>query len=95
MGKPGAGLMEASLSFLGFYSECTRAFAPKVHDSSSHLFTGKYCLSNLNLPGKTFWELIKLKEPSPNAILDITPKLGLCFPSTCTTGDVQVIASHG
>lgn len=28
MGKPGSGIMEASLSFLGFYSECIEAVAP-------------------------------------------------------------------
>lgn len=28
MGKPGSGIMEASLSFLGFYSECVEAVAP-------------------------------------------------------------------
>lgn len=35
MGKPGSGIMEASLSFLGFYSECIEAQAPSRTDLNS------------------------------------------------------------
>lgn len=35
MGKPGSGIMEASLSFLGFYSECIEAKAPSRTDLNS------------------------------------------------------------
>lgn len=90
--------MEASLSFLGVYSECTETIVPSSSlESSTQLFSGKYCLASLHLPGETFWKLIKLKQPSPKAILEtsLTPKLGLCFPSTCSSADIQLIASQG
>lgn len=99
MGKPGAGLMEASLSFLGVYSECIETIVPPAFaapHTTGPLFSGKYCLASLNLPGETFWKLIKLKEPSPKAILEtsLTPKLGLCLPSTCSSGEIQILANQ-
>ena len=52
--------MEASLSFLGFYSECTSTAAVNDTDLDSEedsdlqqpesLFTGRYCLAHLQLP---------------------------------------------
>ena len=50
-GKPGAGIMEASLSFLGFYSECLESRAPVALelDRDEPLFEGKYCLANMHL----------------------------------------------
>lgn len=59
MGKPGSGIMEASLSFLGFYSECIEAVAPvpktgrpestesKVGETL-HATDGKGLLANLD-----------------------------------------------
>ena len=66
-GKPGSGIMEASLSFLGFYSECTGTSAPiGLNDSMTmapedegpqYLFTGRYCLANLQLPNSALKSL--------------------------------------
>ena len=43
MGKPTSGIMEASLSFLGVYSQCVGIRAPE------ETFSGRYCLANVQL----------------------------------------------
>jgi hypothetical protein len=42
MGRSNGGILEASLSFLGFFSECIEANGPN--------FSGKYCLATVHLP---------------------------------------------
>lgn len=54
MGKPASGLMEASLAFLGFYSECVSTQAParpanNLSMPSSQPFHGQYCMANIQL----------------------------------------------
>ena len=70
-GKPGAGILEVSLSFLGFYSECLESKAPlpfsqtvsfnlaeKVSEQAPEsLFEGKYCLANVQLPNEAIMAL--------------------------------------
>jgi hypothetical protein len=42
MGRSNGGILEASLSFLGFFTECIEANGPN--------FSGKYCLATVQLP---------------------------------------------
>lgn len=69
MGKPASGIMEASLSYLGFFSECVETYAPTTiitgdepaaHASaepSAAVFSGRYCLGSVRLPNATLVEL--------------------------------------
>ncbi|KAG9509053.1 Protein dachsous, partial [Fragariocoptes setiger] len=85
MGKPSSGLMEASLSFLGHYSECVQLESPK--------FNGQYCLVNVQLSQSALSTFGTLAGLPPNLLRDTQPKIGICAPSTCKNHEVSLIAN--
>jgi hypothetical protein len=108
IGKPGSGIMEASLSFLGFYSECLESKAPLgLNETASinvlsegstnkeFLFEGRYCMANLQLPNSALTELQKLTGMSASALVSVQPRIGLCLPSSCSQHEIQLVSNHG
>lgn len=67
MGKPSSGIMEASLSFLGVYSQCVGVRSP-VDSLTGHSFDGQYCLANVLLSEDARNSLmVSLQAPSASA----------------------------
>lgn len=100
--------MEASLSFLGFYSECLESKAPlglneiasvnalKMETlNKEYLFEGKYCMANMQLSSRVIKVLQKLSGLSASVLVSSQPRIGLCIPSTCSHEDIELVADHG
>ncbi len=49
VGKPGVGLLNGNINWVGGYKECKQTIGP-VNAEGKPLFTGKYCRSSLSIP---------------------------------------------
>ncbi|CAG5115319.1 unnamed protein product, partial [Candidula unifasciata] len=71
-GKPGPGLLEFRVNFVGDYSQCRRISA--LSTDGSRRFHGNYCTLKASLG-----------PPSPMDLLSL--QLGACMPDTCSSED--------
>ncbi|XP_022250604.1 uncharacterized protein LOC111087620 [Limulus polyphemus] len=91
LGKPSSGILQGSVVFLGYYSECVKTTAILPVDGKSSIpFRGKYCLPTLSFGASTSTLPKGILGPSYNVLRSNNPKIGLCVPSTCFMEDVSL-----
>ncbi|XP_071097623.1 nose resistant to fluoxetine protein 6-like [Haliotis cracherodii] len=84
-GKPGSGLLQFQLNFLGSYDECVAVRASEtIRNVTKKIFKGKYCKASIPLQPNT-----PAPGPTVPSFADIT--IGLCFPDSCSGEDVTLI----
>ncbi|XP_042912013.1 nose resistant to fluoxetine protein 6-like [Parasteatoda tepidariorum] len=83
-GKPSSGILEGSVHFIGYYSECVNTIV-KVE---KNFLRGQYCLLNLNVSG---YEQRILPNPSWEVMKKATkpPTIGICIPLSCSVNDIK------
>ncbi|BFZ06005.1 hypothetical protein BsWGS_09044 [Bradybaena similaris] len=88
-GKPGPGLLNLQLKFVGSYQECRSSRSPPSNTTPSDAFTGNYCAVKLAISaGIGSNSLIALMSST-------SPEIGSCLPSSCSSGDVFSLISRG
>lgn len=88
------GLYKGNTKFFGFYEECISTEHPRK------LFTGKHCLVRLGNQSESFAErLLKQEMKRINNFYDAFKEFldllfGMCFPSTCSASEMEVILTN-
>ncbi|XP_076316444.1 nose resistant to fluoxetine protein 6-like isoform X2 [Tachypleus tridentatus] len=91
LGKPSSGILQGSVVFLGYYSECVKTTAILPTDTNTLIpFRGKYCLPTLSFGASTSTPPKGIPGPSYKVLRLNSPKIGLCVPSTCFLEDVSL-----
>ncbi|XP_060590858.1 O-acyltransferase like protein-like isoform X2 [Ruditapes philippinarum] len=80
-GKPGPGLMDYSLKFVGNFDECIAIQADRYTDPAKkqgldHPYTGKYCTGH-----------VQLSKDSSGVTGPLEASIGMCLPDSCSDAD--------
>ncbi|XP_041368252.1 nose resistant to fluoxetine protein 6-like [Gigantopelta aegis] len=84
MGKPGSGLRDGSILWLGSYDECLSTTA--VDKAQRTLFDTRYCRIQL-LPDA-------VAKQGTDGFMGLFPTLGLCVPDACGNTDITLVANE-
>ncbi|CAG5129283.1 unnamed protein product, partial [Candidula unifasciata] len=88
-GKPGPGLLNFQLKFVGSYQECRSSRSPASNNTVTDEFTGNYCVVTLAITSQSAGtSLLSLLSGAG-------PEIGACLPNSCSNEDVRSLIGRG